>query len=209
MGWLFMPVSAMGTTPTPKSYLDAQLTYQRVQADGSICGFRVLRSACVNNRVYYAAAQPYERRGETENLKSAVAIVCLVRWNPRAKNGEQFGYKDMDETMGPNEADCPESILALLGPTSSESAIDWRRRCLKNLKLRQRKIIHGDIIKLPAPMTFTDGYVGDEFTVQIKGRKLIFVAPSGGRYTISRFRTRKWTIMLQTKIHAPVFAKRV
>jgi hypothetical protein len=209
MGWLFMSVAGMGTTRTPKSYLDAQLTYERTQDDGSIVGFRVLRSACVSNRVYYAAAQPYERRDGKESAKDAVAIVCLIRWNPRAKSGEHFGYKDMDENMGPYEDHCPESVLVLLGSTNSESAIDWRRRCLGNLALRKRPIADGMMIKLASPITFTDEYVGDEFTVHLRGRKLIFVAPTGGRYTISRFRTREWTVIPQTKVHAPIFAKRV
>ena len=208
MGWLFMSVASMGATRTPKSYLDAQLTYERAQDDGSIVGFRVLRSACVGNRVYYAAAQPYALRDGAENAKPAVAIVCLVRWNPRAASGEHFGYKDMDETMGPYEADCPESVLALLGSTSSESAIDWRRRCLNNLALRKRQIADGMVIRLASPMTFTNGYVGDEFTMEMRGRKLVFVSPAGDRYTISRFRERDWTILPQTKVHAPIFAKR-
>ena len=208
MGWLFMPLASMGATRTPKSYLDAQLTYERTQDDGSIVGFRVLRSSCVGNRVYYAAAQPFKRRDGTETAKPALAIVCLVRWNPRADSGEQFGYKDMDENMGPCEADCPESVLALLGPTNSQHALEWRRRCFDNLTLRKRPITDGMMIKLATPITFTNGYVGDAFTVELRGRKLVLVAPAGGRYTISKFRKRDWAVVPQTRIHAPIFAKR-
>ena len=39
----------------------------------------------------------------------------------------------LDETMGPNEASCPETILKLLTPTQNEHALDWRKRCLANL----------------------------------------------------------------------------
>ena len=113
MGWLFMPRGSMGGHATAKAYLDNQFTYERVQDDGSSEGLKVLASSCPGNRVYYAATQVMTngRGGEI------FAIVCLVRWNPRAKDGYIFGYKDMDESMGPCETDCPASILDLLTPT--------------------------------------------------------------------------------------------
>lgn len=57
------------------------------------------------------------------------------------------------------------------------NAIDRRARCLANLELRRRKIADGVRIRLASPMTFTDGHVGDEFTVRVRGRALVFVAP--------------------------------
>src|SRR3546814_16727894 len=77
------------------------------------------------------------------------AVVCLVRWNPRSRDGHQFGYKDMSENMGPCEADCPAAILELLSPTDHEYALDWRARCRANLVLRARKLSDGDRIRLP------------------------------------------------------------
>src|SRR3546814_944011 len=71
------------------------------------------------------------------------ALVCLVRWNPRSRDGHQFGYKDMSENMGPCEADCPAAILELLSPTDHEYALDWRARCRANLVLRARKLSDG------------------------------------------------------------------
>ncbi len=49
----------------------------------------MVASACVQNRIYYAAAQP-----SVDGAAGPVfAIVCLVRWNPRNED-ESFGYKD-------------------------------------------------------------------------------------------------------------------
>lgn len=107
MGWTYMPLSSMGVTRTAKSYLAAQFTYENTTRRG----VRVLASSCVRNQVYYAAAVP--RTAGVE--EPVIAIVCLVRWKPRDKEGYVFGYKAMDETMGPCEAECPERILALLG----------------------------------------------------------------------------------------------
>ena len=122
MGWLFMPRGSMGGHATAKAYLDNQFTYERVQDDGSSEGLKVLASSCPGNRVYYAATQVMTngRGGEI------FAIVCLVRWNPRAKDGYIFGYKDMDESMGPCETDCPASILDLLTPTDKEVSVRAR-----------------------------------------------------------------------------------
>src|SRR3546814_6642188 len=57
MGWLFMPFTSMGGHKTAKSYLDAQLTYEKTLEDGTKRGLRVLASSCPGNRTYYAAAQ--------------------------------------------------------------------------------------------------------------------------------------------------------
>jgi hypothetical protein len=38
MGWLFMPFTSMGGHKTAKSYLDAQLTYERTLDDGVTAG---------------------------------------------------------------------------------------------------------------------------------------------------------------------------
>lgn len=90
MGWLYMNRHHMGGHATPKAYLDAQFTYSRALEGGGTQGMRVLESACVGNRVWYAAAQVIR----DEQPGDVVAIVCLVRWNPKDKEGMHFGYKD-------------------------------------------------------------------------------------------------------------------
>ena len=150
MGWLFMTREGMGGHASAKDYLDAQLTYERDEA-GTKHGLRVLASSCLRNRVYYAAAKPFGREDT-----ATFAVVCLVRWNPRDKEGMIFGYKDMTEHAGPCEAECPERILALLDPTDHEYAIDWRRRCLANIQRRRRVLadgVQGDLYRLTWPGT--------------------------------------------------------
>ncbi|MDX3911143.1 MAG: hypothetical protein QHC67_15185 [Sphingobium sp.] len=203
MGWLYMPRASLGGHSSAKSYLDAQFTYERPQADGSTRGLKVLASSCPGNRVYYAAAQVL-----TDGIAGEVfAIVCLVRWNPRDKEGYIFGYKDMDETMGPCEDQCPRHILDLLTPTDKAYALDWRRRCRANLERRDRKLADGDRIRLAEPMKFTDGHVGQEFLVEKRGRRMILRDPeTRGCYRISRFKERAWSVVPTTKVHRTVFA---
>jgi hypothetical protein len=202
MGWLTMSRYHMGGHATAKAYLDAQFTYSR-DVDGITKGLKVLGSSCPQNRTYYAAAQVI-----VDGIgRDVFAIVCKVMWSPNSKTGEHFGYKDMDESMGPCEDNCPRQILDLLTPTTREHALDWRRRCDANLERRARKVEDGDRIKLAAPMTFTDGHVGDEFTVEKRGRRLSLRDPAtGGRYRISRFMEHPWTFVRATKVHKTIFA---
>ena len=203
MGWMFMTRAGMGGHASAKAYLDAQFTYERKAADGTTRALRILASSCLRNRVWYAAAEP-----STDGSAGPVfALVCLVRWNPRDREGYFFGYKDMDETMGPCEAECPQRILDLIGPTDNEHANDWRRRCRDNLQRRARPIEHGMRIRPSEPLRFTDGHEGTDFIVEKRGRRLAFVDPvTRGRYRISRFAERSWAVISETKVHRTVFA---
>lgn len=201
MGWLYMNRLSMGGHETPKAYLDAQFTYDRDTPEGGK-GLRVLDSAVVGMRTYYAAAE-VTVNGEGREV---IAIVCLVHWNPRDARGEHFGFKDMDETMGPCEDDCPERILKLLTPTDNETALQWRRRCLANLRLRARPMTEGMRIRFANPIAFTDGYSGTEFVVAKRGRQIVFRSPDGGGpYRISNIRKLAWQPVPMTQVHATRF----
>ena len=119
MGWLYR--RTLDGYATPRAYLDAQFTYERKTYSN-----KVLRSALIQRRTYYAAVEhTVLDTGERE----VWAIVCLVDYKPRALDRYIFGFKDMDETMGPYETDCPEVILDLLTPTQCANAIHWRQNC--------------------------------------------------------------------------------
>ncbi len=83
MGWLYM--QSLGGHAGPKQYLDAQFTYARPELTS-----KVLRSALAGMRVYYAAVEHI--RLDT-GKRDVFAVVCLVRYNPRDKEGYIFGYK--------------------------------------------------------------------------------------------------------------------
>jgi hypothetical protein len=193
MGWLFM--SSLGQYASPKAYLDAQFTFEN--GDGTS---KILASALVNRRTWYAACQQvHHKTGETEIF----ALICLVKFNPRDRQGQIFGYKDMSETMGPYQADCPATILDLLGPTINEHALDWRVRCRAALARRNRKAPKsGDTIIFAQDMNFTDGSQARRFVMSTQGRKTIFTNPvSGGRYRISRWKDRERAVV--PKIDVP------
>ena len=66
-------------------------------------------------------------------IRTVVAGVILLQYYPKDNTGENFCYKDMCESMGPNRADCPESILKLLTATDNQNAINWRKKCWDNI----------------------------------------------------------------------------
>lgn len=84
--------------------------------------YRVLDSGTVARTVFYAAVE----RIDPEGTRDVFAVIFLLRWTTGHYN---LCYKDMDETMGPLEARCPERILDLLTPTDNEYANQWRHDC--------------------------------------------------------------------------------
>ena len=90
MGWTFMHEHP----PSADAYFREQLGHR----------YTVRDSATVNLSEYYAAL----RDNETGEVS---CFVAMIRWERNA-----FGYKDMDEGMGPGIANCPERILDLLTP---------------------------------------------------------------------------------------------
>lgn len=119
--------------------------------------------------------------------RDVVALVCLIRHVPRAVDGYNFGYKDMEECMGPYESKCPATILKLLTPTTNESAIEWRARCWERINKRKNapKVHKGDLIHFVKPLTFKSGATLDYFR-WVKGST--FAGPMYGLYRISNWK---------------------
>lgn len=128
MGWLYM--TTLKGHSGPCQYLDAQFTWKRADATS-----RVLLSALVDMRVYYAAI---EQIRTATGAREVWAAICLVQFDPHDQLGYIFGYKDMEESMGPSERNCPEAILDLLTPTDHEFARRWRAACRANVADRGR-----------------------------------------------------------------------
>lgn len=141
---------SLGRFRTPGAYLDNQITYDRPEIQT-----RVLRSAVVRMRTYYAALEVLSPDRE----RRVVGIVCLIRYNLRGKEGFVFGYKDMDEDMRPGEAECPAAVLDLLTATTNENALNWRTVC--RLRIEQGATVptlrHRDVIEFEQPIAFVDG----------------------------------------------------
>ena len=114
----------------------------------------------------------------------------------RADSRSSTTPTQLDEQSGPVEANCPRSILELLTSSSHPYALDWRNRCYAMLRLKERNVADGDILRLPEPLRFTDGSEHREFRVSKRGSKIELRTPDGfGAYRISRLMERRFEII--------------
>ncbi|MBB6193174.1 hypothetical protein FHS51_003430 [Sphingobium wenxiniae] len=189
MGWLFM--QGLGGYPSPRSYLDNQFTYS-----GETERATVLASAQVGS-VYYAAVERIRPGAKTIVL----GLICLTKYNPRARDGMTFGYKDMSEEMGPYEADCPPAILDLLTETDHPNALEWRAKCRANALARSLAGARptprpGQTIIFDPPLALTNGRTVARFIViaNPRGRGLRYRDPETGAVarigSVKRFQYR-------------------
>ena len=194
MGWLYM--KSLKGPSGPRQYLDAQFTYERSDVTS-----KVLRSALVGMRVYYAAV---EQVRIAAGQREVWAGICLVRYNPRDPEGYIFGYKYMEESMGPYECDCPEPILDLLTPTDREYAVQWRARCRENIAARRAKAAKpspraGQVIVFDEPLSFADGQSFERLEVVANPRNhrtVLFRAPgSSNLYRIPNIKSRTYRLV--------------
>jgi hypothetical protein len=99
------------------------------------------------NGVFYAAVRTlkdtaYHKKGEVW------ASVVLMQ---RSRSYHNFGYKNMDERVGPNQHGAPARILDALTPTTDKQALEWRESCRKHLAKQERikqEIKPGAIIQI-------------------------------------------------------------
>lgn len=132
--------------------------------------YKVLDGGVVKFRTYYGAVEKIENAtGERE----VFAVVILLSYYKNQYHN--FGYKDMCESMGPVQAECPARILKLLTTTDSEYANEWRTRCWNriNESKNRPKINKDNILK----------YGGKEYKVlQTLGRRGYSVECEGMHY---------------------------
>jgi hypothetical protein len=80
-------------------------------------GMKLLDKALVGG-VLYALIQKGDER--------FIAVILIKGY--REPGGTEWGYKDMDESCGPNVEDCPERLLAQ-STINDGYAPEWRARC--------------------------------------------------------------------------------
>ena len=173
MGWLFQhdPLAH----ETPADYFTREFTHESKTTKAT-----VLATATVRGTVYAAIRNLNKQTGYSY-------VFCAVILFKNSKR-EGFGYKDMDETMGPCEVDCPDRIMRLLSPIehipNPGYAADWRTRVsaakANAAKTRNTltKMKVGDNVKLAIPAYFSKGKIStDLFTLlRFDKRTPIFVA---------------------------------
>lgn len=145
--------------------------------------YKVLDGGVVKFRTYYGAVEKIEL---ATGIREVFAVVILLSYY---KNQDyNFGYKDMDETMGPVQSECPARILSLLTETKNEYAKEWRQRCWDriNMKKNRPKIVKNNVLK----------YGGKEYTVlETLGRRGYSVVCEGIQYRMRTSQAAKSEIL--------------
>lgn len=84
-----------------------------------------------------------------QRTPGGVVFACLYRMAGRAGSRDGWGYKDVDETMGPSRTDFPVAWLDLLSPIESPYAIEWRQR-VRDRGERTSRLRVGTFWKFPS-----------------------------------------------------------
>jgi hypothetical protein len=115
-----------------------------------------------------------------------VCAILVFKIQSVPKDHYNFGYKDMEESMGPYGCPCPPSIIAAaselrdtIGPEPAYSGLRSARAyradslAASKAKAAKRGLKVGAKVKLPKPLSFS-GIELDEFIVdrcRVRGRK--------------------------------------
>jgi hypothetical protein len=161
--------------------------------------YTIVECATVSPRsegAFYAAV----RTNEGPEAGQVWAFVSLVWWTGGYYN---FGYKDMDETMGPNAAEAPARVLDALTPLpecagcrplrgqygscSTCTAREWRADCrvVADNRARAARVKPGQVVRFAKPIQFTSGTELDTLTFE---QRDTFRA-NGLRYRVTGWRT--------------------
>lgn len=147
----------MGWTEYRASYFKSGKVDRKAECDAYFLEghnrghFDVLKSVVIGS-VYYAAIKNRMRYlGESDSYEPIDdgKVWCAIFLT--SISGNNFSYKDMDETMIPCYYDCPESILKLLSDTNNENALEYRRLCREKKKEKKKRSLSalpvGTVIK--------------------------------------------------------------
>ena len=175
MGWTETYYHKKLSHKERREEMDAMFTWE---SDSAV--FSVARSTIKNN-VYYAAVKEQYKDGRDGEVW---AVICLLS-ERREGFGYWYGYKDMDETMGPGYYDCPMVILNLLTPTDNEYALAWRENCRKKAaKPNLSRLPEGTTIEFICPYDTTAYKKGDSVSLT---KRVARWSVGGGR------RTYRWS----------------
>lgn len=133
MGWLFYGEErSPHTEEQERKVIEGLTTWDTANGTGTCL------AACKVGDVWYCAVratfskpslvEPYIPAKDGSITFAAIFLTAL--------DGRQWGYKDMEETSGPNRRTCPESILSLLSEIDPDAtgkgavwARNWRAQC--------------------------------------------------------------------------------
>ncbi len=180
---------------------------KRQNCDNETARWEVLDIAIVRFRTAYAAIRITSKQTGKSYVFGAVILLNFC------KDHYNTGYKDMDESMGPYQCECPERILNLLTPLEAAeypgseygnaNAQVWRDACWANIRARQSriKLKVGMRLLYPDGFRFKNGEVLREFVV-IEPRSSVFSHADGcGRYRLTRSIIERCSVVTSEEVN--------
>lgn len=189
----------MGTTSFAHNGRDTiSLLKKELEGENSFGKWEWLAHAERGNVVYVVikrtpkidTADPGYVRDEDGSYR-AITVVLTTR------NGVEFSYRDISETAGPVEKDCPERLLKLASDFREGCGAfgpEWRAGCrARRTAMRANKAAApkpGDHFRTLKPVDFRDGTSHSEFTcVRVRRRgRMATVYQARGTSTLYRFK---------------------
>lgn len=167
----------MGWTYSEKPYDVKQYFVDKFSWERDNLRYSCLEARIVHFGELYGAV---ERLDKATGERKVFAVVVLLHFEPQARDGFTFGYKDMSEDMGPYSYDCPQSILEKLTLTTNQYANEWRAKCWNRIATK-KGLSDGTVIQFEEPITFSTGNKLDTFKIRKLGRKTRYypVYPDG------------------------------
>jgi hypothetical protein len=193
MGWTFMPSRGRDAVEIIRDQLECENdTFADKVIDHAVVGTTIYLLVARTPKAAWKPCATYVNDADGSFRWIAVVLTS------KARDAYDFGYKELEEWMGPVEASCPKRIIAaasaLRDPDPSNEgnyAARWRKKCLDQATAKARRkaeLVHGATICLSCIVDFTDGYKGDRFVVEIVKRHgrncTYFRAPNGSLYRI-------------------------
>lgn len=116
---------------------------KHLRADYNTPTHKILRSQCVGNH-FWALCESTP----TDGPVTRYILLCLLQGPKRSNPGGSWGYKDMDESIGPYYYDCPLSYLDLATEPINDGARIWREtvRAHHSSKAKTPRPVEGMLI---------------------------------------------------------------
>jgi hypothetical protein len=194
MGWTYMPSRGRDRAEIVRDQLNWENdTFTDKVLDLAVVGTTVYILVCRTPKAAWEPSTTYVNEADGSFRWIAVFLT------QKARDAYDFGYKDIEESMGPVEARCPRRLIDNASPlrhpdpaVEGNYAARWRQKCLGGSTAKAKRkadLVPGVSIRLSRVLNFSDGYKGDCFVVEIvkwRGRnRTCFRAPNGGLYRIS------------------------
>lgn len=184
MGWTYFASHGRDTI---------ELLKREFNEDGTFAKWEWLDHAQRGSVVYAVIKKtPKGENNDTayeHNANGSFRFVVVILTSRKGEPGYDFGYKDITETSGPVEKDCPERLLRLASPFRygyQGYGRAWREACRAKRTAdacgKAQRPKPGDTFRTLTPVTFRDGATHSEFTcvmVQGRGRKRTAYAAKG------------------------------